>query len=156
MSQTSVARPRGRRRRVLAQALLGATLVMTGTGHLTTQRVEFRAQVPSWFPVPADAVVLASGAVEVALGLSLLLVWRQPARRTVGLVTAAFFVVIFPGNVAQLLEHRDAFGLDSDTARAVRLLFQPLLVLWAWWPTRWRDAPAAGAATSADPGEAAG
>ena len=29
----------------------------------------------------------------------------------------------------------DAFGLDSDLSRAVRLVFQPVLVVWALWST---------------------
>ncbi|WP_336920960.1 DoxX family protein [Aquipuribacter sp. SD81] len=107
---------------------LGAAMVGAGLGHLTTLREEFRAQVPQWFPVGADLTVLASGAVEVALGSALLLAPRR-LRRTVGLLLAAFYVVVFPGNVAQYLEGTDAFGLDSDTSRFVRLLFQPVLVL---------------------------
>ena len=47
----------------------------------------------------------------------------------VGAVVAAFFVAVFPGNIAQFTERRDAFGLDSDTKRFVRLLFQPVLVV---------------------------
>jgi uncharacterized membrane protein len=57
----------------------------------------------------------------------------------VGSVVAAFFVVIFPGNIAQWTEGVDAFGLDSDTARFARLLFQPVLVIWALYATgAWR------------------
>lgn len=32
----------------------------------------------------------------------------------------------------------DAFGLNSDAARLIRLFFQPLLVLWALWGTGFR------------------
>ena len=117
--------------RAAAQTTLGAALLSTGTLHLTSQRQEFQAQVPSWFPADADAVVLVSGAAELALGGALLVAWRQPARALVGAAAAGFFVVIFPGNIAQLVEHRDAFGLDTDTKRAVRLIFQPALVAWA-------------------------
>ena len=46
---------------------------------------------------------------------------------------AAFFVAIFPGNIAQYVEGTDAFGLDTDRARLVRLFFQPVLVVWALW-----------------------
>jgi uncharacterized membrane protein len=56
-------------------------------------------------------------------------------RTTVGWLTAAFFVVIFPGNISQFVTGADAFGLDSDLARGVRLLFQPVLVVWALWCT---------------------
>ncbi|GAB7051528.1 DoxX family protein [Catenuloplanes indicus] len=116
---------------IAGQILLGLALIGAGIGHLTVLRAEFQAQVPSWVPLDADFVVVASGVVEVVLGLALLLAWRQPVRGLVGAVVAAFFVVIFPGNVAQFTEQRDAFGLESDLARGVRLLFQPLLVVWA-------------------------
>jgi uncharacterized membrane protein len=118
--------------RKLTQILLGATLIYTGTLHLTTSRMEFQAQVPTWLPFSPDFVVLASGVVEIALGLSLISLQR---RREVGIATAAFFIAIFPGNISQFVNHIDAFGLDSDRARAIRLLFQPLLVLWALWST---------------------
>jgi uncharacterized membrane protein len=60
-------------------------------------------------------------------------------RAVVGLLLAAFFVVIFPGNIAQWVHHRDAFGLNSDRARLVRLFFQPVLIAWALWSTGgWR------------------
>jgi uncharacterized membrane protein len=115
------------------QLLLGAALAYAGTTHLTTNRTEFQAQVPNWVPFSADFVVIASGIVEIALGLSLILLWKY--RTQVGLLTAAFFIAIFPGNISQYVNHIDAFGLDSDRARAIRLLFQPLLVIWALWST---------------------
>ena len=116
---------------VVGQAALGAALLFAGTAHLTVARKEFQAQVPSWFPLDADFVVLASGVVELGLGAALVSVWRQPARGVVGATAAAFFVVVFPGNVAQFVEHKDGFGLDTDVKRGVRLLFQPALVAWA-------------------------
>ncbi len=118
------------------QAALGAILLTTGTAHLTVARKDFQAQVPNWFPIDADQVVLASGVVELALGAALLTTWRQPARRLLGAGVAGFFVTVFPGNVAQFTEHKDGFGLDTDGKRAVRLLFQPALVAWAWAATR--------------------
>jgi uncharacterized membrane protein len=124
---------RTERLRTAGRLLLGAFLAFAGVGHLTFQREEFQAQVPGWFPIDADLVVLGSGVVEIALGASLV-GWR--ARRVqVGWVTAAFFVVIFPGNIAQYVEGTDAFGLDSDGARLGRLFFQPVLVAWALWST---------------------
>ena len=114
-----------------AQAGLGAALGAAGIGHLTNLRREFRAQVPPWLPVDPDVVVVASGIVELGLGASLLLLWRQPLRAWAGALTALFFIAIFPGNIAQFVEQRDAFGLDTDLKRGVRLLFQPALVAWA-------------------------
>ena len=108
--------------------------MLAGTGHLTVQREEFRAQVPEWFPVDDDAVVVVSGIVELALGAALILAGRRRAP-LVGLVAAGFFIVIFPGNIAQWVEGEDAFGLDTDTKRFARLFFQPVLVAWALWST---------------------
>ena len=118
--------------RKATQILLGATLIYTGTLHLTTSRMEFQAQVPPWLPFSADFVVLASGVVEISLGLALASLQR---RRQAGIATALFFIAIFPGNISQFVHHIDAFGLNDDRARAIRLLFQPLLVLWALWST---------------------
>ncbi len=118
--------------------ILGGALLFAGVGHLTEQREEFQAQVPEWVPISEDFVVLASGVVEIVLGLALIGLLLPAMRRyrvVVGLVVAAFFVAVFPGNIGQWLEGKDAFGLDTGTARFIRLLFQPLLVAWALWST---------------------
>jgi uncharacterized membrane protein len=123
--------------RTIGRWALGTALLVAGTGHLTLQRQEFQAQVPSWFPADADTVVVVSGIVELLLGAALILSGRRSA--PVGVVAAGFFVVIFPGNIAQFLEGTDAFGLDSDAKRFARLFFQPVLVVWALWSTGgWR------------------
>lgn len=114
--------------RTVGQVSLGAALALAGVSHLTFRRDEFQAQVPQWVPLDPDLVVLASGVAEIALGGALLASWNQPRRAVVGAVVAAFLVAVFPGNVAQFTERRDAFGLDSDTKRFVRLLLQPALV----------------------------
>jgi uncharacterized membrane protein len=117
--------------RLVARVLLGLFLTAAGVAHLGPLRLEFRGQVPSWFPVDADLVVLVSGVVEIALGLALLAL--RSRRRVVGVVVALFFVAVFPGNLWQYLDGVSAFGLDDDRARLTRLFFQPLLVLWALW-----------------------
>ena len=117
----------------IPQIILGIALAYAGITHLTSKREEFQAQVPTILKSIADFVVLASGVVEIVLGLSLIFLWRY--RVQVGWVVAAFFVAVFPGNISQYLNHVDAFGLDSDRARFIRLFFQPLLVIWALWST---------------------
>ena len=109
--------------------VLGFALAYAGVGHLTTSRTEFQAQVPTVFADYADFVVLASGVVEIALGVGLIALWKY--RVQLGWVVAAFFVAIFWGNISQYVNGVDAFGLNSDRARLIRLFFQPLLVMWA-------------------------
>ncbi len=126
------------RARTLARLVLGLLLAGAGVAHLTVQREEFRAQVPDWFPIDEDPVVLASGGVEILLGLAL--VFTGERRALAGVAAAGFFVLVFPGNVAQFVEKTDAFGLDTDAKRFGRLFFQPVLVAWALWSTggyRW-------------------
>ena len=124
----------------VARTILGLFITTTGIGHLTFQRVEFLAQVPPWLPFSPNFVVLASGIIEILLGASLLFLSKQ--RTTVGWVVAIFFVLVFPGNIAQLMEHKNAFGLDTDTKRWLRLPMQPVLIFLALWSTgawsKWR------------------
>ncbi len=117
----------------IGRIILGAFLIFTGIGHLTFLRTEFLAQVPTWLPMNADLVVLLSGAVEIILGASLIFLSKY--RTQVGWIVALFFVLVFPGNIAQLVEHRDAFGLNSDLARCIRLPFQPLIIILTLWST---------------------
>ncbi|MDA0259863.1 MAG: hypothetical protein O2903_03480 [Actinobacteria bacterium] len=119
------------------QVVLGFALAYAGLGHLTTSRQEFQAQVPSLLKDYADFVVIASGIVEILLGLGLVFFWKY--RVLIGRLVALFFVAIFWGNISQYLNGIDAFGLNSDRARLIRLFFQPLLVIWALWSTgAWR------------------
>ena len=115
--------------KIIPQMALGLALMFAGFGHLGPNRLEFRAQVPNLFKDYSDQVVLLSGVVEILLGASLLLLWKY--RVIIGFLTAAFFVAIFWGNISQYVNQIDAFGLNSDRDRFIRLLFQPVLVLWA-------------------------
>jgi uncharacterized membrane protein len=128
----------------IPQMVLGIALAYAGIGHLTTSRTEFQAQVPRMFADYADFVVLASGVVEIALGIGLIGLWKYRVR--IGWLVAAFFVAIFWGNISQYVNGIDAFGLDTDTKRLVRLFFQPALVAWALLSTgawgSWRKNPA--------------
>ena len=121
--------------KALAQLLLGSFLLTAGISHLGSNRIEFQAQVPTYLPIDPDFVVVASGVVEIALGLLLiitLLIYKK-YRRVVGIITAIFFILIFPGNINQYLNQIDAFGLDTDQKRLIRLFFQPPLVVAALW-----------------------
>jgi uncharacterized membrane protein len=135
--------------RRIARTVLGAFLIFAGISHLSFARTAFYAQIPPWLPLNADFVIIASGAVEIALGASLLLLTRWQVK--VGWIVAGFFVLVFPGNISQFMTHTTAFGLDSDLARGIRLLFQPLLIIWALWCTgAWAGWRSRSAATDSD------
>ena len=121
--------------KTLAQLGLGAFLLSAGISHLESNRTEFLAQVPTWLPLDPDFVVIASGLVEITLGALLIttaLILKK-YRKVIGISTAVFFILIFPGNINQYVNQIDAFGLDTDTKRLIRLFFQPPLVVWALW-----------------------
>ena len=126
--------------RTIGRLVLGVFLFGAGIGHFTNAQA-FLAQVPPWMPAP-EAVVAVSGVVELLFGAALIISPKR-YRPMVGWVVAAFFIAIFPGNISQFITGTAAFGLDSDAARFMRLLFQPVLVIWALWCTsawsHWRE-----------------
>jgi uncharacterized membrane protein len=115
------------------RVLLGAFMVYAAVAHFTFRRKDFQAQVPEWLPLNKDFVVIASGVVELALGVAMIFATGQKV--LVGIALATFYVLIFPGNISQYLTHSNAFGLNTDKARLIRLFFQPVLILWALWST---------------------
>lgn len=123
--------------RTFARWLLATLMVFTGLSHLFWGRKRFQVAVPDWVTevtgLDADAIVVSSGAVEIALGAAL--VGWPKERRRVGWVLAAFFVAVFPGNLEMYLKKRGGPGLDTDGKRLGRLFLQPLLVAWALWAT---------------------
>ncbi len=124
------------RTRKVVRLLMGSAMVFAGIAHLTFKRKEFQAQVPRWLPANQslmDVTVLSSGIVEITLGV-LMILWKEK-RISTGLMLALFYILIFPGNISQYTNRIDAFGLDTDTKRFIRLLFQPLLVYGALWST---------------------
>ncbi|WP_344739900.1 hypothetical protein [Microbacterium awajiense] len=137
--------------RVGSRILLAAGLVFMGLSHLFWARRGFRVAVPEWAPkatgLDKDAIVVASGVVEIMLGGALAALPRD--RRTVGAAAAAFFVAVFPGNVHQWRSGRSAPLLRTDRARFIRLFVQPALVAWALWSAGpWRAAPVTGGPNS--------
>ena len=113
--------------------LLGAFMVFAAVGHFTFEREEFQAQVPNWIPLKKDLVVILSGIAELALGLSM--IFGKKEKTKIDIALATFYALIFPGNIAQYANGTDAFGLDTDRARLIRLFFQPVLIFWALWST---------------------
>lgn len=129
--------------RALARWILALALGAIGIVHFVSTR-GFRVVVPDWATkatrLDKDAIVIASGAAEVALAVGLVALPKE--RRRIGIATAAFFVAVLPGNVHQWRTHRSTPGLDTEARRFGRLFLQPLLVLWALWATAPAPVPA--------------
>ena len=108
-------------------------MIAAAMGHFTFQRIDFQAQVPNWVPMDKDLMVILSGIVEMVIGLAFIFLTRYKIQLGIGL--AIFYVLVFPGNIAQYLNGTDALGMNTDQARLIRLFFQPVLILWALWST---------------------
>ncbi|WP_457098517.1 DoxX family protein [Microbacterium sp. P5_E9] len=123
--------------RTAARWSLVALLAAAGVSHLTWGRRGYRIVVPDWSTrltgLDKDAIVVGSGVAELMLAGAVAAI---PRERSVGWLVAAFFVAVFPGNVHQWRTGRSAPMLRTDRARFVRLLLQPVLVVWALWGTR--------------------
>lgn len=128
--------PRSTPLRAIARWVLGGAMVFAGLSHLFWARREFQAQVPDWTGkvMDKDGVVVASGVVEIMLGAAMVALPRERSR--VGMILAAFFVAIFPGNIEQYTKGKRGFGMTDDRTRLVRLFFQPALIAVALWSTR--------------------
>nr|WP_286302976.1 hypothetical protein [Microbacterium suwonense] len=123
--------------RTAARWGLAVLLGAAGIGHLSWGRRGFRITVPDWavrvLRLDKDAIVIASGVVELLLAAALLMLPNERTR--VGRIVAAFFVAVFPGNVHQWRTGRSAPLLDTDRRRFIRLLLQPVFIVWALWST---------------------
>ena len=117
----------------ILRILLGSFMVLASIGHFTFSRMEFQAQVPNWIPLSKNLVVILSGIIELGFGLAMIF-WKKE-RISVGIALAIFYLLIFPGNIGQYINRVNAFGLNTDRARLIRLFFQPVLIWWALWST---------------------
>jgi len=118
------------------RVLLGAFMLYAGIGHLTFLREAFQAQVPTWITTDKgfmDFIILSSGIVEIIFGILIIIGGKFKIKT--GIALAIFYVLVFPGNINQYVNHIDSFGLNTDSKRLVRLFFQPVLILWALWST---------------------
>lgn len=105
---------------------LAALLGLAGVTHFTRPK-QYDRIVPASLPGSARTWTYVSGAVELALAAA---VAAPKTRRLGGLLTAGFFVAVFPANVKMALD----FRTKSPKAKAIayaRLPLQIPLVAWA-------------------------
>ena len=116
---------------------MGVGLLFTGVSHVAMPD-SFRVYFPGWV-LFVDALVFATGAVEIVAGLAL---FGRRYRAQVGLAVAAYFVLVFPANVYVAVagvEESLPGLLDASWYPWVRLPFQALFV---WWALRSTQPPA--------------
>lgn len=109
--------------------LLAAFLAGAGATHFTAPEF-YDPMVPRALPGPPRAWTYASGLAELGVAT---LVARPRSRRAGGLVAAALFVVVFPGNLQMA---RDARGARMRALTYARLPVQLPLVRWGWRVSR--------------------
>ncbi len=120
--------------RRIARWLLAAAMTAVGALHFVLTPA-FAHIVPAWLP-HAVALVLVSGACEIAGGVGLLI---PRTRRAASLGLVALYVAVFPANV-NMVAHPALGGALPLWALWARLPLQILFIAWALWVGR--DAPA--------------
>ncbi len=113
--------------------LLSAFFVFAGFNHVMNPEF-YVAIMPPNLPAP-EWLHLVAGIAELVLGIFLL----EPRTRVVaawGII--ALLIAIFPANLYVARENVGIGGpgTGAGAANYVRLPFQALFIVWAWWYTR--------------------
>ncbi len=113
--------------------LMAAAYVLAGFNHLLNPEF-YLPIIPPGLPNP-EWLNLISGLAEIVLGVYVL----EPRVRVLaawGII--ALLIAVFPANVYMALENVGPDGPGSGVGAAgwIRLPFQALFIVWAWWYTR--------------------
>jgi uncharacterized membrane protein len=112
--------------------ILAVCMVVAGILHFVVPQPFIRI-VPGFLPAPA-ALVYISGAIEIALGLGLLI---PSVRQFSAWGLVALFIAVYPANLNMAFNHIQISGIpDTWWFHAIRLPFQFVLIAWAYWYTR--------------------
>jgi len=109
--------------------LLAIFMIAAGTMHFANPTF-FLKIMPPYLPLHKELVLL-SGVAEVLLGV-LLLVPQTSRLAAWGIV--ALLIAVFPANL-YLYQHQDILPA-SPLIHFLRLPFQGVFILWAYWHTR--------------------
>jgi uncharacterized membrane protein len=106
-------------------------MAVAGIAHFVSPR-PFVQHLPDVIPM-REAIVYASGAVEIALALAL--VGPSRFRPYAGLALAAYLVAVFPGNIYVAVSGVAVEGQPGGIYPWLRLPFQALYIGLALWST---------------------
>ncbi len=115
--------------KTISQWLLAVLMVFAGVMHFISPNF-FLKIVPPYLPLHLELIYL-SGAFEIGLGICLLIP-RFSRFAAWGII--ALLIAVFPANI-YLYQHQEIVPA-SPTAHLLRLLFQGVLILMAFWYTR--------------------
>lgn len=118
---------RHKTKRELAVFAMSIFLVFFGISHFFLIN-EMILMIPNIFPYPSF-IVYATGVIEIILAIGLII---PKTRRLSGIFIVFYFIAVFPANVVKAMSDIDIQGtFNSSTMSWVRLLFQPIFILWA-------------------------
>jgi uncharacterized membrane protein len=106
-------------------ALLAGVLATSGVLHFTLSK-PFDALIPGWIPGSPRAWTYGSGVVELLIAG---LIATPATRRRGGLLAAALFVGVFPGNIKMAVDWSDRALIEQLIAYG-RLPLQLPLIFW--------------------------
>lgn len=109
--------------------IMAVLYIMAGVNHFVKPKFYLRI-IPGYLPWH-KVVNYISGAAEILLGLLLL---YPPYSSYAAWGIVALLVAVFPANINHLTSAKPGRGLPV-WALYLRLPFQGVLILWAWWYT---------------------
>ncbi len=90
--------------------------------------------IPKFLPYPGF-IVYFTGIIEVILAIGLI---SHRSRRLSGILIALFFIAVFPANVVKMMGDIEIQGtFNSPVMSWIRLLFQPIFIVWALYSSQW-------------------
>lgn len=113
--------------RELATYAMSIFLIFFGISHFFLYD-EMIFMIPEFLPYPGFIVYL-TGVIEIILAIGLL---SRKTRRLSGILTALFFIAVFPANVVKAMSDIEIQGaFNSPVMSWVRLILQPIFIVWA-------------------------
>jgi len=109
--------------------LLGIFFVAVGVLHFVKTAL-FVGAVPPYIPYPTE-MVLISGVFEILGGIGVIV---KPVRKWAGIGLIALLIAVYPANI-HMAVHNELFPAIPPVVLWIRLVFQPILIVWVWYCT---------------------
>lgn len=112
--------------------IMGIFYAVGGINHFLQPGV-YLPMMPPYLPWHLELVYL-SGLAEILVGVGVLI---PNTRRIAAWATILLLIAIFPANIHIALYNVPVFGAEEGAGifNWIRLPFQGVLILWAWWYT---------------------